>query len=579
MPAVGDSVADAVRRASDIIDIVSETVSLTRRGRKLWGLCPFHGEKTPSFTVDPEQQLFYCFGCHKGGNVFTYLMERDHRTFPEALELLAERAGISLGRDAGDRSRMDRRERLYGVLRELQAFYRAGLGRHPEARRFLEQRGLDAASVETWGIGYAPEDWTAGSDWLRRHGFSEREMLEAGVVAERPSGGVYDRLRGRVTFPILDPDGRVVGFGGRIIGDGEPKYLNSPDTTLYKKGRILYGAHLARPHLKDAMAVLVEGYFDAIALHRAGVKTAVAALGTALTEEHARYLKRFTTRVMLAYDNDPAGREAAGRAFPILARAGITVFQVEAYGEKDVDELLQAKGREAVHALIEEPVLYLTRRIQERAQDVRRDPAVKAAALRDLRPLLLAVDDPVERQGQIELLQRLWAVEPKIVAQALRRGQDRVPNNGQNIRHNMVRQPEKIGLNRDEVNLLAGLIRFPDQMEGVLTSLPELCKDARWRAIAETWDWRDSMPTADWVGSLPEGARELASEALLSDAPVSADTLTDLARALGQRWQESRWQDLMRRAASGPRDPALEEEIRELWPHIQEAKKRPRREG
>ncbi len=579
MPAVGDSVADAVRRASDIVDIVGETVLLTRRGRKLWGLCPFHGEKTPSFTVDPEQQLFYCFGCHKGGNVFTYLMERDHRTFREALELLAERAGMPLARDAADRSRIDRRERLYGVLRELQGFYRTALGRHPEASRFLDARGLDAVSVETWGLGYAPDDWTEGAEWLRRQGFTEREMLEAGVAAERQSGGVYDRLRGRVTFPILDPDGRVVGFGGRIIGDGEPKYLNSPETVLYKKGRILYGAHLARPHLKDAMAVLVEGYFDAIALHRTGVNAAVASLGTALTEEHARYLKRFTARVMLAYDNDAAGREAAGRAFVILARAGMTVFQAESYAEKDVDELLQAKGREAVQALMNEPVLYLTRRIQERAHDVRRDPAAKAAALRDLRPLLLAVDDPVERQGHVELLQRLWAVEPRVVAQALRRGQGRTPNGGPSGRPDMARPPEKVGVSRDEVNLLAGLIQFPDQMEGVLTTLPELCNDARWQAIAAAWDGRDRMPTADWVGSLPEGARELASEAVLSDAPVSADSLTDLARALGQRRQEARWQDLVRRAASGPHDPALEDEIRELWPHIQEAKRRPRKEG
>ncbi|MGC8488932.1 MAG: DNA primase [Clostridia bacterium] len=579
MPAFGESAADEVRRATDIADIVAESVQLSRRGKKLWGLCPFHGEKTPSFTVDPEQQLFYCFGCHKGGNVFTFVMERDHRTFPEALELLAERAGVVVAHDAGARSRSDRRDRLYNVLRELQSFYRGELRRHPEAGLFLERRGLDAAAVDDWGLGYAPDEWTAQAAWLRRQGFTDRELIDAGVSAERPSGGVYDRIRGRVTFPIADPDGRIVGFGGRLLGDGEPKYLNSPETAVYHKGRILYGADRARSAWRDAMPVLVEGYFDVIAFHRAGVKTAVASLGTALTDDHARYLRRFGGQVLLAYDNDAAGREAALRAFQILARAGLTVFEAASYDAKDVDELFREHGAKAVGELAAAPVLFLHRRIQERVADVRRDPAVKAVALRELRPLLLAIDDPVERQGHVELVERLWAIERRILAQALRAGQGGAPNNGRNFRHNMVRQPEKIGLYKDEVNLLAGLIQFPDQMEGVLTSLPELCKDVRWQAIVSAWDGVASMPAADWVGSLPEGARELASEALLTETPITMAGLVELTAALGQRREEARWQELMRRAATGAHDPALEQEIRELWPHIQRAKQRPRKEG
>jgi hypothetical protein len=316
-----------------------------------------------------------------------------------------------------------------------------------------------------------------------------------------------------------------------------------------------------------------------MAFHRADVKTAVASLGTALTDEHARYLRRFGSQVTLSYDRDPAGREAALRAFQILARAGLTVFEVAPYAAKDVDELLLREGPDAVRQIVAEPVLFLTRRIQERAAAVRRDPAEKAVALRELRPLLMAVEDPVERQGHLEVLERVWAIEPRILAQALRRGQEGPPNNAGNIRHNMVRQPEKIGLYKDEVNLLAGLIQFPDQMEGVLTSLPELCKDVRWRAIVSAWDGLASMPAADWVGSLPEGARELASEALLTETPISMDGLVELTAALGQRREEARWQELMRRAATGVPDPSLEQEIRELWPHIQRAKQRPRKEG
>jgi len=579
MPAFGDSAADRVRRASDIAEVVGETVALKRRGRKLFGLCPFHGEKTPSFSVDPEQQLFYCFGCHKGGNVFTFVMERDHRTFPEALRYLAERAGIALDGAVPEGAGAGRRDRLYRLLSELQGYYREQLSHHREALAFLQRRGLDVDSVEEWGIGFAPAEWTAAVGFLRRRRYNEREMTEAGVAAVRPQGGVYDRIRGRITFPIADPDGRVVGFGGRLLGDGEPKYLNSPDTALYHKGRLLYGAHRARAHWRDAMPVLVEGYFDVIALHRAGVNTAVASLGTALTADHARYLRRFGSQVMLAYDQDAAGREAALRAFPILARAGLTVFEAAPYRGKDVDELLLREGPEAVRRIVAEPVLFLTRRVQERVTAVRRDAAEKAAALQEMRPLLLAVDDPVERQGHLELVERLWAIEPKILAQALRKGQGGRPHNAENIRHNMVRQPEKIGLYKDEANLLAGLIQFPDRMEGVLTSLPELCKDMRWQAIRDAWDGLQNMPRADWVGSLPEGARELASEALMSDAPVDAGALTELVEALRRRRLAARWDALVRRAAQGPHDPALEQEIRELWPVIQEGKQRPRKEG
>jgi len=199
MPAFGDSAADRVRRASDIAEVVGETVALKRRGRKLFGLCPFHGEKTPSFSVDPEQQLFYCFGCHKGGNVFTFVMERDHRTFPEALRYLAERAGIALDGAVPEGAGAGRRDRLYRLLSELQGYYREQLSHHREALAFLQRRGLDVDSVEEWGIGFAPAEWTAAVGFLRRRRYNEREMTEAGVAAVRPQGGVYDRIRGRIT--------------------------------------------------------------------------------------------------------------------------------------------------------------------------------------------------------------------------------------------------------------------------------------------------------------------------------------------------------------------------------------------
>jgi DNA primase len=577
MPGYEPQVIDDVRRAVDIVDVVGETVALRRRGRKLWGLCPFHGEKTPSFTVDPDQQLFYCFGCHKGGNVFTYVMERDRRSFPEAVESLAERAGMAVSPAAAPQA--GRRERLRALLAAAQEYFRQGLESNGAATAELARRGVDGDLARRFGIGYAPDSWDGLVGALGRRGFKPDEMVEAGVAASRPRGGVYDRMRGRITFPIPDADGRLVGFGGRIVGEGEPKYLNSPDTPLYQKGRILYRTDLSRLHWRDKPPILVEGYFDVLACHRAGLPEAVASLGTALTMDHVRYLRRFTDRAILCYDSDRAGVEAAERAFQMLAESGVAVLHMAIPSGKDVDEFLALAGAERVREEAARAMPYLTRRIQERAGDVRRDPASKAEAVRELKPLLLAVQDPVERQGHLQLLERTWALDPRILAQALRTKQGPEGNKPGNFRHNMGRQPEKFALPKDEVNLLGWLIQFPDQMEGVLTTLPELCKDARWSDIAAAWPVLQQMPLADWIGTLPVGARELAAEAAMAEVPASREAVNGLALALRRRRQEERWQELKRRAAAGPLDPDLEREIMALWPEIREAKQSPRKEG
>jgi DNA primase len=583
---------DDVRRAVDIVTVVGETVALRRRGRKLWGLCPFHNEKTPSFTVDPERQLFYCFGCHKGGNVFTYVMERDQRTFPEALELLAERAGIAL-RQTG-RAADGRRERLRAVLEASQEFFRRLLQTSPAARTALAERGVGETWVDRFGLGYAPDRWDALTGWLTERGFAAEDMVAAGVAVHRDRGGVYDRMRHRITFPIMDGEGRLVGFGGRAVGPAEPKYLNSPDTPVYQKGRILYRADLSREAWRRRPPIVVEGYFDVIACHQAGLTEAVASLGTALTADHVRTLQRYTDRVVLGYDNDRAGDEAAERAFLLLAQQGMAVTRMVLAGVKDVDELLRRDGPDAVRQAAEAAVSYVGWRIQQEAPAVRRGPAAKAAAWRRIQPLLLAVGDPVEREGHIQLVERVWAVEPGSLAQALRRAQGGGEYKGGNFRHNMGRQPEKFGLTtgrpdgrsagrpsrlKDDVNLLGWLIQFPDEMEGVLATLPELCKDMRWADIVAAWPRLREMSVADWVGQLPDGARELAAEAAMVEGPASVEAVRALAQALKRRQQEERWQELQNRAAAGPVNPDLEREILALWSQIREAKQTPRKEG
>lgn len=318
-----------IRNAADIVEIISEAVVLKKTGRNFVGLCPFHAEKTPSFSVNPEKRIFYCFGCATGGSVFTFLMKHQGMTFPEAVKAVAQRCGIELPRremTPVERRRASEREILLVVNRKAMAFY-SGILKHPaagrKARAYLEKRGFAAAIVDRFALGYAPEGWDA----LIRHLGAGRERLQllekAGLVIPRKTGsGCYDRFRDRIIFPIRNAARQVIAFGGRVLDDGLPKYLNSPETPIYTKGRSLYGIDLAREHCRKSETVfVVEGYFDLLALHQHGIQNAVATLGTALTPEHVRVLRGCIGEngtVVLVYDSDAAGIKAAQRSIGVF---------------------------------------------------------------------------------------------------------------------------------------------------------------------------------------------------------------------------------------------------------------------
>lgn len=572
---------DRVRDATDIAAIIGETVTLRRRGQKLWGLCPFHAEKSPSFSVDPARQLFYCFGCQVGGNVFTFLMRRDGKSFPEALAELADRAGVALPDRAAGAS--GRRTQLLAVLAAAQQYFRHALASDSgqPGRTYLEHRGIPAAVADDFGLGWAPDAWEGLLSHLRRAGYSVADAVEAGVAVERDRGG-YDRLRGRVTFPIRDPDGRVVGFGGRAVADdATPKYLNTPETAVYHKGRLLYGADRARAAWSQGRApIIVEGYMDVVAMHRAGLTEAVGALGTALTVEHVRYLRRFTNQVVCAYDRDAAGQEAMRRAFMVLAAEGVAVMSVDYGDAKDADELLARSGPEALSAAAAGRLPYLARRIRDGQAAVRVQPAAKARAVRELVELLDAMSDPVERAEYQALLESAWALERNSLAQRAAPKQGAGGNNSEKTRHNMRRSEVNLGPRDVEVNLLASLIQFPDRMEGVLAALPELCRDPRWDAIRTEWpalveSGGDAL--ASWLVRLPPQAQELVTAAAAIPWPVSGDLVMELARQVKAQWRDREWQHL--KSVADPNDPVVAAEISQLFREISASKRSPRREG
>ncbi len=344
---------------NDIVSVVSSYVELKPKGRRLWGLCPVHGEKTASFSVSPDRQLYYCFGCHIGGSVIQFIMDVEHLTFPEAVEFLANRSGMAMPEEVNDAAMQHeraKRERLGEACKIAARFYMETLlGEQGAAgRAYLKKRGITSESVKRFGIGYAPSEWEALKQYLGEKGFSAEELVEAGLlVKNEQSGRTYDAYRGRVIFPIIAANGRVVGFGARVLNNEEkPKYINTGDTILYNKRNNLYGLNLQKSG-KLADLVMVEGYTDVIGLYESGVTNAVASLGTALTQQQARLLKRYVSTVYIAYDGDAAGQNATIRGLDILTAEGLSVRVIVFPNEQDPDEFVRQNGKEAFDRLKE----------------------------------------------------------------------------------------------------------------------------------------------------------------------------------------------------------------------------------
>lgn len=348
------SFIDELIARNPIEDVVGHYVNLKRSGANLFGLCPFHGEKTASFSVAPDKGIYYCFGCHKGGGVINFMMEIEGLTYPDAVRSLAKRAGMQVPEDEQYQSRYHHQERLWALSREAARFFNAQLYQ-PAGERglaYAQRRGMPKSTLTKFGIGFAPDAWTALTDAMRRKGYTDQELIDAGLVSQK-GDRIYDRFRNRLMFPIIDVRGNVIGFGGRVMDDSTPKYLNSPETVIFNKRKNLFALNLAKK-TKLPYLILVEGYMDAVALHQYGFDCAVASLGTSLTEDHAALLTRYTEQVMLIYDGDEAGQRATRRAIPMLEKAGLRVKVLRMKGAKDPDEFLKKFGADQFKLLLEE---------------------------------------------------------------------------------------------------------------------------------------------------------------------------------------------------------------------------------
>lgn len=452
-----DEVIEEVRSKNDIVDVISGYVRLQKKGRDYFGLCPFHNEKSPSFSVSRQKQMYYCFGCGAGGNVFTFLMEYENYSFAEALKFLADRAGVELPRQEFSREakeRADTRAVLLEINKLAAQYYYVQLknsqGEH--ALSYLKNRELSDDTIRAFGLGYSNKYSDDLYRYLKSRGYQTDMISKAGLISVDEKQSVYDKFWNRVMFPIMDVNSRVIGFGGRVMGDGKPKYLNSPETMIFDKSRNLYGLNRARSSKKPYF-LLCEGYMDVISLHQAGFINAVASLGTALTPGHASLIKRYVKEIYLTYDSDGAGTKAALRAVPILKEEGITarVIRMEPY--KDPDEFIKNLGAEAFEERIGKARngFMFALEILEQDYDLR-SPEGKTDFMREAARRLTEFEEEIERNNYIEA-----------VAQTYHVGYE-------DLRKLVVREAVRTGLASPVQRPKSGSVRSEGKKDGIATS-------------------------------------------------------------------------------------------------------------
>ncbi len=443
--AIPESFLQELVERNDIVDVVGEYVRLTKRsGSNRFGLCPFHSEKTPSFSVSPDKQIYHCFGCGKGGGVINFIMEIESLSFPEAVEFLAKRAGMTMPEQEDSRESKKRR-RLLDINRDAAKFFYSCLGR-PEGKtalEYMQRRQIAPHTAKRFGLGYAPDTWDSLINAMRGLGYSEYELFDAGLVRKGKSGGHYDSFRNRLMFPVIDVRGDVIGFSGRILGDGEPKYMNSPETMVFSKSRNLFALNLAKKS-KSGHIILAEGNVDVVMMHQAGFDGAVASLGTSLTPEQARLISHYTSEVIIAYDNDGAGKKAAQRAISLLEKLDLKVKVLSLSGAKDPDEYIKTKGADAFRNLIdrsENHIDYQLQRVTDK-YDLTVDEQ-KVAFLKEASDMVAHLPGSVERQVYAMRVASMAGVGSDVVTQEVERRRNRLVRTAQRADAKSVSHPER----------------------------------------------------------------------------------------------------------------------------------------
>lgn len=476
-----DEIVEEVRERNDIVDVIGSYIKLQKKGANYMGLCPFHGEKTASFSVSGSRQMYHCFGCGVGGNVFTFVMEYENFTFPEAIRHLAERAGITLPEEEYTpeaRKKADRRLRLFEINKEAAKFYYVQMKKESgqAACRYFKNRGLSDETITRFGLGYSDRSGRELYRYLKGQGYEDDILKESGLFTFDEKRGAYDKFWNRAMFPIMDGNSKVIGFGGRVMGEGEPKYLNSPETAIFDKSRNLYALNYARLSRKSYF-LLCEGYMDVISLHQAGFTNAVASLGTAFTGLQANLIARYVKEVYITYDSDGAGQKAALRAIPILREAGISAKVVDMKPYKDPDEFIKALGAEEYEKRIQEArnSFYFEIDVLKSGFDFS-DPEQKTKFFRETAKKLLQFTEELERRTYTEAVSKEYQISFDMLNRLVNQyGSAEMPREERKEaahREQRLQKPEA-GLHTSQKLLLTWLTTEPglfDKVKGLVTA-------------------------------------------------------------------------------------------------------------
>jgi DNA primase len=587
---IPDDKIEEVRRRADIASLIGEYVTLKKAGRNYLGLCPFHREKTPSFTVSPDKQMFYCFGCSEGGNVFSFLMKLNHLTFPEAVRHLAGKVGVVIPERTMSRVEKERDTLAEQIRRvnELAAGFFTRALQSPageSAMKYLGKRGIGESAIKTFRLGLAPEGWSHLHEFLEKKGVSPKLAEQAGLLVPRagePERGHYDRFRGRVMFPIEDVDRRVIAFGGRVMGADEPKYMNSPESTVYTKGNTLYGLARTREAIREkGFAILVEGYFDLIALWNTGILNVVATLGTALTRSQVDLLRRYTVRVVAVFDPDEAGRKALARSLELFLAGNVHARAVILPDGQDPDDFVRTHGREKMDEMVAHawPMAdYYIEKILGGRGTLEED----RDKLREAVSFLSRLEDAVERNLFIKKIAEKLNVDEDVLKTEVRRALSNTPlPRTDRPRSKTVGESDPL-----EMSLIHMMLEYPARISTVAESgifaffKTEELKSLGEELLAMDREGRVMQDSSSLVGTLTEGPlREKLLALLVQESPYPEELIdrlmADAARQIRERSNKEKGKILTRkiREAEKSEDRGLDSLVAEKNRRLQEEKR------
>jgi len=575
MSRIYEEVIREINSRLELADIVAETVQLTRKGNRYWGLCPFHQEKTSSFSVTPDRNMFYCFGCHAGGDMVTYIMKRETLDFREAVEYLANRAGVTVQKETPAARR--KQERARGVVAANLAaaqFYREILlsAKGKKGLEYLQERRLSPDIAEKFGLGFAPDNWNTIEDHLFKKAFSQDQVKSTGLIKRSDQQNrYYDLFRNRVIFPIHDQRGEVIGFGGRVLDGSLPKYLNTPETELFSKRKNLYGLYQARQAMRNLnQALVVEGYMDCLKLHQVGIENTVATLGTALTQEQARLLRRFVEEVVLLFDGDDAGQREALRAVEILHAEGLKVWVVSLPGGKDPDDYLDLYGKEEFlqyiqNSKVDHIEFKLNRYINSEAE-LNLDTRIRI--IKTLQKDIASLESELEKDYYTRLLSRRLKVEENLVRRELNKGSS--GRSSELNKSGIFRDNTRYGKSSLEERLLVSMLKNPMIFEQIQGSVGlNIFQNTEYRQLI--WSFADLMPINDhsWdeLGNIARQEGFASAYARVSflmeeEQGLKPVEVQGIIRRIQMRRREVRWHKLQERLNQMSEDADFDQLLR-----------------